>query len=363
MHFICYNDRKANMSKRYLIIGAIPTNNPTSIGGVTVLVQQILDYFNENKIDYIYIRTNKYFTNEDKLAFIKNYIYVIYFFLKYVRSIDIVFINVATNGMYYLSPVLLFLSKIFRTRVVTRIFGGHSIDLYENTIILKKYLLKYVFVHSDVLFFETKYLVEYFKNLNINTFWFPNVRQKTNNLREGNFKKRFVFVSRIKKIKGIVELLQASNLLDKSFTVDIYGPINEDMKNIDFCDYKAEYKGNLNPNEVLDVLRLYDVLVLPTFWRGEGYPGVILEALSIGMPVITTDLKSISEMINNSCGILVDVKNSKSLAIAMKSINELNYQFFSKSALEKFSDFEYENVYRRIIFICEEINYLKDLKC
>jgi len=341
------------MPKKYLIIGGIPTDNPSSIGGVTILLQQLLDYFDEKQIDYILIRTNKYFTNEDKLAFIKNYLYVIFYFFKYIRSVDIVFVNVASNGMYYLSPVLLFFSKVFKTPYISRIFGGNSIELYEDTTYFKRKLLNYVFVHSDVLFFETKYLIDYFKSFNPNTYWFPNVRKKADTLRNGAFNKRFIFVGHVKKEKGVLELLEASNMLDNSFTIDIYGPIDENMKDVKFNKFKADYKGSLNPEKVLDTLRLYDVLVLPTYWKGEGYPGVILEALSIGMPIIATNLKGICEMVDSSCGILIEVKNSQLLATAIKSINNENYPLLSQNALKKFDDFEYQNVYKRIVSISD----------
>jgi len=343
------------MSKKYLIIGAIPTDNPTSIGGVTVLVKQLLDYFDKNNIDYIYIRSNKYFINKDKFAFVKNYLYVVFAFLKHIKSADIVFVNVSVKGLYYLSPLLLFLSKLFRTLFISRMFGGNSIELYENTTFLKKHLLKYLFVHSDILFFETKYLIHYFKKLNNSTFWFPNVRKKANKSRDGDFQKRFIFIGQVKKEKGVLELLKASNELDKSYTIDIYGPLDLNIKNVNFNEFNARYEGSLNPDEVLDTLRLYDVLVLPTYWKGEGYPGVILEALSIGIPVIASNLKSIREMIDSSCGIFTEIKDSKSVSSAMKTINEQNYKKLSNNALLKFNDFEYENVYSRIISICEEI--------
>ncbi len=349
------------MSKTYLIVGGIPNDNPASIGGVTILVKQLLDYFDEKNIEYIYIRTNKYHKHEDNFAFIKNYFYVIFSFIRNIRSVDIVFMNVASNGMYYLSPILLLLSKIFRTSYISRMFGGNSTDLYENTIFIKKYLLNYVFTNSNILFFEANYLVEYFKNLNPNTYWFPNVRKRASKLRIGNFSKRFVFVGHVKKEKGVMELLEASNFLDNSYTMDIYGPIDENMKNINFDKYIAEYRGVLKPDEVLDTLCLYDVLVLPTFWKGEGYPGIILEALSIGMPVIASNLKGISEMIDNSCGILIDIKNSTLLSRAMKSIDTKYFLYLSENALRKFNDFEYENVYKRIISICEADNSQQEM--
>ena len=60
----------------------------------------------------------------------------------------------------------------------------------------------------------------------------------------------------------------------------------------------------------------YDVLVLPTFWKGEGYPGVIIEAFSVGLPVVATNLPGISEMIDSQSGILVPPHSASTLAKA-----------------------------------------------
>ncbi len=36
------------------------------------------------------------------------------------------------------------------------------------------------------------------------------------------------------------------------------------------------------------MLQHYDMLLFPTHWIGEGYPGIIIEAYHAGIPVITT---------------------------------------------------------------------------
>lgn len=336
------------MSSKFMIIGAIPTHNPETYGGVTILVQQLLEYLEDKKIEHIHIQTNKY---EGKFAFVKNYISTVFSFLRNVNNTDFIFVNVASNGMYYLSPLLLFISRLLKKLFISRVFAGNSPVGYENASYVKHNALRYVYQNSDILFFETKFLVEYFQNINQNTFWFPNVRKEAGFCREGAYSKRFIYLGYLKKEKGLEELLMASNELDKSYTIDIYGTLVDiDQKLIN--NSKVNYFGPLEPKDVLSTMAKYDVLILPSY--REGYPGVIIEAFSLGLPVIATNLQSISEIVDSSCGVLIEPRNHNSIVEAVKYFNVGNYPIMSENALDNFFNFEYEEVYSRIISICEE---------
>jgi len=83
----------------------------------------------------------------------------------------------------------------------------------------------------------------------------------------------------------------------------------------------------------LETIQKYDVLILPTFYQGEGYPGVIIEAYSLGLPVITTNWKAIPEIVENrKTGLLIEPRSTAALVDAMKSFNKYNYKDFSKNA-------------------------------
>src|SRR5690606_16534222 len=69
---------------------------------------------------------------------------------------------------------------------------------------------------------------------------------------------------------------------------------------------------------VAHLLRSSDVFVLPTYYR-EGIPRSILEALSIGMPIITTNTPGCKETVTKgSNGILVEPHNLDSLIAAIR---------------------------------------------
>lgn len=341
------------MSKSYILVGSIPTNDPKSHGGTTILVQQMLDYFHEHHKDYIFIQTNWY---SGKFASLINFLYVLYMFFKNIRQRDIVFANVARNGAYYLSPVLLFLTKLFKKQFVFRLFGGSLIDHFSRSNKLKKMLLSYVFYHSDILFFEPKYLVSHFKKIVSNVYWFPNTRKQSTYVRDSNrkYEKKFIYIGQIRQGKGIDEILEASKFLDSSYSIELYGTIVEKKygNNIWNKYPNVEYCGEFKPIEVYKVLSEHDVLLLPS--EREGYPGVIIEAFSVGLPVIATGLESIREMVTDNCAILVEVNEVTQLAEAMMSIKESEYKEMCSNALKKFEDFDYERVYQSVINVCEE---------
>ncbi len=118
--------------------------------------------------------------------------------------------------------------------------------------------------------------------------------------------------------------------------------MNESIFNLS----KLEYKGIVNPNDITETLLNYDFLLLPSYHNGEGYPGVVIEAMSVGVPSIATDWQSIPEIVkNNVNGILIPIKSSSELLKAIKSIDPINFKSYSQNALLQFENFNEEKVY------------------
>lgn len=73
-----------------------------------------------------------------------------------------------------------------------------------------------------------------------------------------------------------------------------------------------------------DVKRLYaiaDLAVLPTFYKEGGYPRALLEPMSMGKPVITTDSPDCRDTVEDGRnGFLVPVRNAEALAAAIVRI-------------------------------------------
>lgn len=138
-------------------------------------------------------------------------------------------------------------------------------------------------------------------------------------------KVRFLFIGRMLKDKGIYELVKACHALRKHgarFQCDLLGPLDENPSAIKRSELNAWQKKGLIRylGEVPDVkprIAKSHIFILPSY--REGLPRAGLEAMAMGLPVITTDVPGCREIIeHNKNGFMVKVKRSAPLAKAMK---------------------------------------------
>ena len=99
-------------------------------------------------------------------------------------------------------------------------------------------------------------------------------------------------------------------------------------------------------SDVYDILRSSDMFVLSS--RFEGLPIALLEAMSIGLPVISTRVEGVDEIIhNNEEGLLVGVENINDLANAIIDLlsNKAKRQKMGKAGKDRVSDgFSFEQM-------------------
>lgn len=343
------------MNNAILIIGAIP--NPKDLktyGGTTVLLDNFIRFCQKKEYKIKHINTYKYRYT------ICNLLYVIVAFLFQFLFVKYIMFNVSKNGafklFYYLSP----LAFSCRKKVIFRKFGGNFKKELEECSFTKQQRMINRLLRTSLILVETKSLCKYLTDILGNTVevgWFPNCREYVDIEKTKHaYKKRFVFISHVKESKGVDLILEVSNKLPFDYHIDIYGSIQEDKYTSNyFNSYRAEYKGALSSNQVLPILSQYDVLLLPTYWKGEGYPGIIIEALSLGIPAIATNWAGIPEIIeNNKNGILIPVRDLIALEKAILSIDRDFYNQLSNKARRTFfenyeSDIVNNRIYKQIV--------------
>ena len=325
------------MKNNFLFLGPRKLKNEVNkTGGIVVLFEDLLRYCDENNINYIVVDTNKSnYTNK-----LVAYLSIIVQILRNINKVRVVSLHGTANDYLLIAPVALLISKFFYRPFSLRKFAGNFIEIYEDYSIFKQIIIKNTLKYSSYNYFETKYLVKYFTKFNQNTFWFPNVREKQNIVTSETYKKRFVFLGAVKPEKGINYLCEVSMLLDDDYIIDIYGTLDSSYTKEIFQSYKVNYNGSISPTDVPNILVQYDVLVLPTYWSGEGYPGVLIEAMSIGLPIIATNLDGIREMVTAEMSILIEPKNLLQLKNAMMFFNSSNYLNMSKKSLKQFEYFD-----------------------
>jgi glycosyltransferase involved in cell wall biosynthesis len=133
----------------------------------------------------------------------------------------------------------------------------------------------------------------------------------------------FCCVARLSAQKGLPLLLDACAILaaeGRTFHLSIIGDgeMREDLEQqvarLGLAS-KISFLGARDAQSVRDLLAQSRFFVLPSF--AEGLPVVLMEALALSKPVVTTAVAGIPELVDSACGWMVPAGDSDALARAM----------------------------------------------
>lgn len=321
---------------KILLIGPLPNIQANKIGGARVSFSHLVQFFERKNIDFELLNTHPFELGWKRFF---NPIYVLATFVLKAPKSNIIFVNMSQNGAKKIAPFFFVVSRLLGKKFIFRPFGGSMQLYFEKYSSLQKWIFRKTILKSDIFFLQTKALMNFFSKMGGQTIQLPTSRDLPDFQKQTPFQKRFVFMGHIKASKGIDLLIEAKEKLGDSVDIHLYGPIKEAKYHSIFEAKKGLYQGLLPKEKVLDKLAKYDVLVLPTHFSGEGYPGAIIEAYSIGLPVISTHWQAIPEIVEHGkTGYLIQPHSIKELIQAMTFFDKSNYQKLSKNARQYFLD-------------------------
>lgn len=141
-------------------------------------------------------------------------------------------------------------------------------------------------------------------------------------IKDSNFV--FSFIGRIVEDKGIIELLEAFENVQKRYInthLIIAGPFEEDSEKF---NSRIINRFKIIPNihwmgfvsDIRPILVASNVLVLPSY--REGFPNVVIQAGAMDLPCVVTDISGCNEIIKNDInGLIVPPKNVYALENAL----------------------------------------------
>lgn len=124
------------------------------------------------------------------------------------------------------------------------------------------------------------------------------------------------------------------------------------IENLNLKD-KIILKGYINNN--IDFLKSIDIFVLPS--KEEGLGSVLIEAMSVGLPLIGTNAGGIPEIIEDGYnGFVVDKQNPKELAKAILNLikDKKLCEIFSKNSFERAKNFTSDTMVEKTIDVYEQ---------
>lgn len=246
-----------------------------------------------------------------------------------LTSYNKTFIVSADSSSAY--KLLLVLSILNHPNTIYWVIGGSI----ANKVKLGKFYI-FPYKHCKYILVEGGIMKQTFNECGLkNVITVPNFKSIDyipSKIKRNNDIHRFVFLSRITPDKGCDEIIKSIKHLnnigfEKNFSVTFYGPIQENYRESFLLEVKdinnIEYGGflDLRNKKNYDILSTYDVMLFPTFWVGEGFPGVLIDALIAGMPVIVSDWNLNKDIIvHGKTGIIIPVHDTQALIDAMLSV-------------------------------------------
>ena len=235
------------------------------------------------------------------------------------------------------------IGRWLRVPVVPNITGLGTVFLEHNIVtIVVIWLYKFAFCNLNYIVLQNKDDKKTFIDMNlvskkanlvqvpgsgVNLQKFPFVGYTNTN----EFKVTFLYIGRLLWDKGIGELIEAFKSLKKDFPyikLKLIGnyfngnPSAIDSEQVKKWETEAgiQYLGMVD--NVSEIIASCDCIVLPSY--REGMPRAILEASSMGKPVITTNAIGCCDSVDdNITGLICNVKDSRDLAKKMQKFIEL----------------------------------------
>jgi glycosyltransferase involved in cell wall biosynthesis len=126
---------------------------------------------------------------------------------------------------------------------------------------------------------------------------------------------RIILAARVSPMKNTLAAIRIAGQLQGDVKLDLWGPL-EDVEywkkcqdQIRLCpiNVKVQYRGEATHEKIQVILHEYDVLLMPTL--GENFGHSIIEALSIGLPVVISDRTPWKNLKNAGVGADLPIEN------------------------------------------------------
>ena len=240
-------------------------------------------------------------------------------------EIKIVHVQGSVGASFWRKAIFIYIAKFFHKKVVWHMHAGRFAVFYQQ----HRYAVRKVVDKSDVIIALSEYWKEYFKNefptkrveIIKNVISAPVVHKQ----QTGYF--TLLFLGLLGKNKGIYDLLECirDHKVEFQGKLKLYIGGNGEIEHVKqlIKEYGIAdiviFEGWVSGDKKIELLNKSDAYILPSY--KEGLPISILEAMGYGMPIISTPVGGIPEIVSNGeNGYLVEPGNKEDIYKAIMSL-------------------------------------------
>ena len=156
---------------------------------------------------------------------------------------------------------------------------------------------------------------------------------------------KLLFVGRLSAVKNIGPIIEAAESLPEIASLAVVGEGEEGDNLRAMAGPKTIFTGALGKNAVRDQMRASDILVMNSNF--EGVPMSILEAMGMGLPIVSTDVGGVSQVVSFGENAEKTIGTSNSIALAVTKIMK-NYYYYSNNSFEYSKKYMYQEINKSI---------------
>jgi glycosyltransferase involved in cell wall biosynthesis len=304
----------------------------TLIGGIANYYQSLTPFLSKN---FIYFTRGSRGKGNLLSSFYWFVFDIVKLFIKLIYSKpDAVIINTSiSQKSLRRDAIFIFTINLISNSKVIVFFRGWDNSYFENTMIPKWFYT--TFLKADAIIILAKSFKEKLKGMGYEGPIFVETTAVNENIlkiREYPYKisdvKNLLFMSRIEADKGIYELIDAYQILQKrvafNLNLNIAGN-GSDFKDINQILKTSNIKnvymhGFVKDIDKSDLLNSASIFIFPSS-HGEGMPNSVLEAMAFGIPVITTRVGGITDFFEEGkMGLFLDSTNPIEIAAKVEML-------------------------------------------
>lgn len=289
-------------------------------GGVASVIKEYKNIFPEAH----FVSTTSTSGGFENLRTLIKGIFQTLYLLLFRKEIEIIHIHGSSYNSFYRKFVLFQLCSLFNKKIIYHIHGAEFHLFYQNSNRFTKKIIHHFIDNVDCLICLSQKWKLFFNN----TFnprrieLIPNIVPNISSInKSSNFKKplKFLFLGHISERKGIWLLIETIKDYSSDFIGEIVFQIggNGETEQLEQLieDYNladtVKYIGYISGEEKQELLSSADVYILPSY--NEGLPISILEAMSNSLPILSTAVGGIPEIVSSMNGQLIEPGNKSEL--------------------------------------------------
>lgn len=260
----------------------------------------------------------------------KNQLYrmldMVYTTLISIKNIDYVIIDTYSTFSFYYALLISGICKLFNKKYITILHGGNLPKRLDKN----PRLSDFIFKKAYCLIVPSHYLLQAFKTkYPKNLVYIQNVLEI----------EKYPFTSREFEVPKLLWVRSFSNIYNPKMAIKVFAALKKDFPKAELCmvgpdkenliqkcknyakllHVSVDFKGKMEKQDWIELSKGYNVFINTTHF--DNTPISVIEAMALGLPVVSTNVGGIPYLLeNNVNALLVNDSDSDAMVTAIKEI-------------------------------------------